>query len=554
MADYLDTSSEGEGEDDEMGLDAFLNQDPAAENDEYTAFSCNGTIIMFNAERELLWKQDYDIFDHNSVTLFFPQDATYLFAGGNSFVAAIDPSNGGLKWHQGFEQGFGRGPVTFAAHKHTTHHLDEKIYVGSKGKVKSLYARTGEKCWTKSLPDTGYEVVTLLTSADGALYAAAKGLVFRMASESGAILWTCKIKGLAYSKSYGHTTLALSGSGHELFYGLHGRIGALNAGAGEKQWMINVAKLQNSDTIVSLTVGIVDGVIKTGDVNPELVFVHTAGVVMALLPRLKGIVWERDLFYRRCHNEQGSLLYAPENGRLFLATCSHCVALCPLSGGIAWGVYVPRIGSCLPTLASLGGGVLLVAGGGDAIFLDVHNGTNSQAGQYLDLKPSGSKRPTGHSIMSAVNSLHWAPQMASACPVAHVAAVLERLKSGSSEEVLSAGHASGWVDHTEFLEPDLETERIEDKLLRQKIEEENNPEPAAAEDDDANPFMSGGVSAAVEVSVEIENEGSSDSDDGGGLDVLGMMGGMEPNFKRDNAQEVDVANKPLSNTSNEARA
>ena len=101
------------------------------------------------------------------VTLFFPQDATYLFAGGNSFVAAIDPSNGGLKWHQGFEQGFGRGPVTFAAHKHTTHHLDEKIYVGSKGKVKSLYARTGEKCWTKSLPDTGYEVVTLLTSADG---------------------------------------------------------------------------------------------------------------------------------------------------------------------------------------------------------------------------------------------------------------------------------------------------------------------------------------------------------------------------------------------------
>ena len=129
---------------------------------------------------------------------------------------------------------------------------------------------------------------------------------------------------------------------------------------------------------------------------------------------------------------------------------------------------------------------------------------------------------------------------------------------GSSEEVLSAGHATGWVDHTEFLEPDLETERIEDQLLRQKIEEENNPEPAAAEDDDdVNPFMSGGVSAvtAVEVSVEIENEGFSDSGDDGGLDVLGMMGGMEPNFKRDNAQEVDVANKPLSNnTSNEARA
>ena len=129
---------------------------------------------------------------------------------------------------------------------------------------------------------------------------------------------------------------------------------------------------------------------------------------------------------------------------------------------------------------------------------------------------------------------------------------------GSSEEVLSAGHATGWVDHTEFLEPDLETERIEDQLLRQKIEEENDPGPAAAEDDDdVNPFMSGGVSAvtAVEVSVEIENEGFSDSGDDGGLDVLGMMGGMEPNFKRDNAQEVDVANKPLSNnTSNEARA
>ena len=78
MADYLDTSSEGEGEDDEMGLDAFLNQDPAAENDEYTAFSCNGTIIMFNAERELLWKQDYDIFDHNSVQPTIPPKIAFL--------------------------------------------------------------------------------------------------------------------------------------------------------------------------------------------------------------------------------------------------------------------------------------------------------------------------------------------------------------------------------------------------------------------------------------------------------------------------------------------
>ena len=103
---------------------------------------------------------------------------------------------------------------------------------------------------------------------------------------------------------------------------------------------------------------------------------------------LKGIVWERDLFFsfnasNKLDREQGSLIYSKEYNKVFLVTCAHCIALCALTGGIAWSAYLPRISCCLPTLASLGGGVLLVAGGGDAVFVDAYNGTESQVSCYI---------------------------------------------------------------------------------------------------------------------------------------------------------------------------
>ena len=33
----------------------------------FTAFSCNGTITLYNADRELYWKQEYDFFDGRQV-------------------------------------------------------------------------------------------------------------------------------------------------------------------------------------------------------------------------------------------------------------------------------------------------------------------------------------------------------------------------------------------------------------------------------------------------------------------------------------------------------
>ena len=50
-------------------------------------------------------------------------------------------------------------------------HSSQKLYVGSKGKVKALFAANGEKAWSRSLPSTGYEMVTLLAANDGELSA-----------------------------------------------------------------------------------------------------------------------------------------------------------------------------------------------------------------------------------------------------------------------------------------------------------------------------------------------------------------------------------------------
>ena len=54
-------------------------------------------------------------------------------------------------------------------------------------------------------------------------------MLFRLSRESGEILWSARLKQVTMGRStaIGHTTLALSPSKGELFYGVHGRLGGV---------------------------------------------------------------------------------------------------------------------------------------------------------------------------------------------------------------------------------------------------------------------------------------------------------------------------------------
>lgn len=80
---------------------------------------------------------------------------------------------------------------------------DELLFVGTRGHVRAVSKRTGRMVWDVSLPETGYEIVTLLVEPD-TVYAASRGLLFALEPATGEIRWKNGLSGLGYQ----HVTLA----------------------------------------------------------------------------------------------------------------------------------------------------------------------------------------------------------------------------------------------------------------------------------------------------------------------------------------------------------
>ena len=55
---------------------------------------------------------------------------------------------------------------------------DDLLYVGTHGHVTAISKQRGRKVWSTSLPNTGYDIVTLLVE-NNAVYAISKGLPIR---------------------------------------------------------------------------------------------------------------------------------------------------------------------------------------------------------------------------------------------------------------------------------------------------------------------------------------------------------------------------------------
>jgi len=69
------------------------------------------------------------------------------------------------------------------------------LFVGTHGHVVAVHKFTGKDVWRKSLPGTGWSVVSLLIE-EGVLYAASQGHVFALDPLTGEIFWENALPGL----------------------------------------------------------------------------------------------------------------------------------------------------------------------------------------------------------------------------------------------------------------------------------------------------------------------------------------------------------------------
>jgi len=76
--------------------------------------------------------------------------------------------------------------------------IEELLFVGTHGHVVALDQRTGAERWRRSLPRTGYSVVTLLFE-EGRLLAASGGHCFALDPATGEIAWHNSLRGLGNS-------------------------------------------------------------------------------------------------------------------------------------------------------------------------------------------------------------------------------------------------------------------------------------------------------------------------------------------------------------------
>ncbi len=76
--------------------------------------------------------------------------------------------------------------------------LDQLLFAGTHGYVTALNKLTGKEAWRRSLPGTGFSIVTLLFE-EGVLYAASGGHVFALNPLNGEIAWENPLQGLGTS-------------------------------------------------------------------------------------------------------------------------------------------------------------------------------------------------------------------------------------------------------------------------------------------------------------------------------------------------------------------
>ena len=78
---------------------------------------------------------------------------------------------------------------------------DQLLFVGTHGHVLAIDKNDGSKVWDRSLPRTGYSVVSVVFE-DGKLFCASGGRVFALDAMDGRILWSNNLPGMGQGLVY----------------------------------------------------------------------------------------------------------------------------------------------------------------------------------------------------------------------------------------------------------------------------------------------------------------------------------------------------------------
>lgn len=109
--------------------------------------------------------------------------------------------------------------------------------MGTRGFVRAVQQRSGRKVWETSLPETGYDLVTLLRCGDQ-LFAGSRGRVFALDARTGEILWKNELRGMKFE----HMVLATEPAAPSVFVGTYGHVVAISKKTGRARWKTSLPK------------------------------------------------------------------------------------------------------------------------------------------------------------------------------------------------------------------------------------------------------------------------------------------------------------------------
>jgi len=74
---------------------------------------------------------------------------------------------------------------------------DHLLFAGTHGHVVAIDKASGKTVWKTKLPDSSYQVVSILYE-DGSVFCAARGFVYALDPDDGRFLWTNDLPGLRH--------------------------------------------------------------------------------------------------------------------------------------------------------------------------------------------------------------------------------------------------------------------------------------------------------------------------------------------------------------------
>lgn len=148
--------------------------------------------------------------------------------------------------------------------------------MGTRGFVRAVQQRSGRKVWETSLPETGYDLVSL-QRCGAWIFAGSKGRLFALDARTGQILWHNDLRGM----QYGHMLIATEPAAPSVFVGIYGHVVAISKQTGRTRWKTSLPK--TGYAIVSLVC------------EEGRLFAGSKGLLFGIDPNRGGIVWSNGL-------------------------------------------------------------------------------------------------------------------------------------------------------------------------------------------------------------------------------------------------------------------